>query len=316
MMLLQKIGAFFRLVRYPNLIFIALTQSLFYFIIEQSIFSEIEYATGSLLGTNDFFLLLLSSVAIAAGGYIINDYFDMDIDNVNKPHKLVIGKLISRRWAMLFHMLLSLIGLFLTAVVALHLNNIMLLVFNFVSVVLLLFYSTTFKKRLLVGNVIISLLTAWVVGVLFIAEIKFSDADYMLKNLAVIERLYKFTLIYAGFAFIVSLVREVVKDLEDIIGDKKYGCTTMPIVWGVNASKIYASIWLVVLIGALGAIFFYTIINTWNGLIPVLVIVLLSFLIFILFQIKKASTSKDFGKISSQVKLLMLIGILSMLLFI
>jgi 4-hydroxybenzoate polyprenyltransferase len=315
-MLLQKIGAFFRLVRYPNLIFIALTQSLFYFVIEQSIFSEIEYATGSLLGTNDFFLLLLSSVAIAAGGYIINDYFDMDIDNVNKPHKLVIGKLISRRWAMLFHMLLSLIGLFLTAVVALHLNNIMLLVFNFVSVVLLLFYSTTFKKRLLVGNVIISLLTAWVVGVLFIAEIKFSDADYMLKNLAVIERLYKFTLIYAGFAFIVSLVREVVKDLEDIIGDKKYGCTTMPIVWGVNASKIYASIWLVVLIGALGAIFFYTIINTWNGLIPVLVIVLLSFLMFILFQIKKASTSKDFGKISSQVKLLMLIGILSMLLFI
>ena len=177
-MLLQKIGAFFRLVRYPNLIFIALTQSLFYFIIEQSIFSEIEYATGPLLGTNDFFLLLLSSVAIAAGGYIINDYFDMDIDNINKPHKLVIGKLISRRWAMLFHMLLSLIGLFLTAVVALHLNNIMLLVFNFVSVVLLLFYSTTFKKRLLVGNVIISLLTAWVVGVLFIAEIKFSDADF------------------------------------------------------------------------------------------------------------------------------------------
>lgn len=315
-MLLQKIGAFFRLVRYPNLIFIALTQSLFYFIIEQSIFSEIEYATGPLLGTNDFFLLLLSSVAIAAGGYIINDYFDMDIDNVNKPHKLVIGKLISRRWAMLFHMLLSLIGLFLTAVVALHLNNIMLLVFNFVSVVLLLFYSTTFKKRLLVGNVIISLLTAWVVGVLFIAEIKFSDADYMFKNLAVIERLYKFTLIYASFAFIVSLVREVVKDLEDIIGDKKYGCTTMPIVWGVNASKIYASIWLVVLIGALGAIFFYTILNTWNRYIPILVIVLLLFLFFILFQIKKASASKDFGKISTQVKLLMLIGILSMLLFI
>ncbi|MEN9952749.1 MAG: hypothetical protein RLZZ520_1017 [Bacteroidota bacterium] len=315
-MLLQKFGAFFRLVRYPNLIFIALTQSLFYFIIEHRIFSEIEYAKGPLLGTNDFILLLLSSVAIAAGGYIINDYFDMDIDNVNKPHKMVIGKFMSRRWAMLLHMLLSLIGLFLTAVVALHLNNIMLLVFNFVSVVLLLFYSTTFKKRLLVGNVIISLLTAWVVGVLFIAEIKFSDVGYMLKNIAVIERLYKFTLIYAGFAFIVSLVREVVKDLEDIIGDKKYGCTTMPIVWGVNASKIYAATWVVVLIGALGAIFFYTIINTWNGLIPVLVIVLLSFLIFILFQIKKASTSKDFGKISSHVKVLMLIGILSMLLFI
>lgn len=315
-MLLQKIGAFFRLVRYPNLIFIALTQSLFYLIIEQNIFSETNGTLSPLLGSNDFILLLLSSVAIAAGGYIINDYFDMDIDNVNKPHKLVIGKIISRRWAMLFHMLLSLIGLFLTAVVALHLNNMMLLVFNFISVVLLLFYSTTFKKRLLVGNVIISLLTAWVVGVLFVAEIKFSDVGYMLKHVGVIERLYKFTLIYAGFAFVVSLVREVVKDLEDIIGDKKYGCTTMPIVWGINASKIYAAIWLVVLIGVLGAIFFYTIINTWNGFIPVLVIVLISFLIFILFQIKKATNSKDFGKISSQVKLLMLIGILSMLLFI
>lgn len=315
-MLLQKLGAFFRLVRYPNLIFIALTQSLFYFIIEHNIFIEIDYPSVPLLGTKDFVLLLLSSVAIAAGGYIINDYFDMDIDNVNKPQKLIIGKFISRRWAMLFHMLLSLVGLFLTAVVALHLNNIMLLVLNFVSVVLLLFYSTTFKKRLLVGNVIISLLTSWVVGVLFIAEIKFSDVDYMLKNITVIERLYKFTLIYAGFAFIVSLVREVVKDLEDIIGDKKYGCTTMPIVWGVNASKIYAAIWLVVLMGILGAIFFYAIINVWNGLIPILVIVLLSFLIFILYHIKKATTTRDFGKISSQVKLLMLIGILSMLLFI
>jgi 4-hydroxybenzoate polyprenyltransferase len=273
-------------------------------------------ASGPLLGANDFFLLLFSSIAIAAGGYIINDYFDMDIDNVNKPHKLVIGKFISRRWAMLFHMLLSLIGLFLTAIVALHLNNILLLVLNFVSVVLLLFYSTTFKKRLLVGNVIISLLTAWVVGVLFIAEIKFSDVGYMLKNIVIIERLYKFTLIYAGFAFVVSLVREVVKDLEDIIGDKKYGCTTMPIVWGVNASKIYAATWVVVLIGALGALFFYTIINAWNWLMPVLVIVLLMFLAIILIYIKKASTSKDFGKISSQVKLLMLIGILTMLLFI
>ncbi|MEY2811784.1 MAG: hypothetical protein RI991_779, partial [Bacteroidota bacterium] len=180
-MLLQKVAAFFRLIRYPNLIFIALTQSLFYFIIEKRIFSEINHSLLPQLSTNDFILLLFSSIVIAAGGYIINDYFDMDIDNVNKPHKLVIGKIISRRWAMLFHMLLSLIGLFLTAVVALHINNMLLLVFNFISVVLLLFYSTTFKKRLLIGNIIISLLTAWVVGVLFVAEIKIADVEFMLK---------------------------------------------------------------------------------------------------------------------------------------
>ncbi len=315
-MLLQKVAAFFRLIRYPNLIFIALTQSLFYFIIEKRIFSEINHSLLPQLSTNDFILLLFSSIVIAAGGYIINDYFDMDIDNVNKPHKLVIGKIISRRWAMLFHMLLSLIGLFLTAVVALHINNMLLLVFNFISVVLLLFYSTTFKKRLLIGNIIISLLTAWVVGVLFVAEIKIADVEFMLKNNVLIERLYKYTLMYAGFAFVVSLVREVIKDLEDIIGDKKYGCTTMPIVWGVNVSKIYAATWVVVLMGVLLSLFFYTIINSWSWLFSLMIIVLLVFLIVILVNIKKAATSKDFGKISNQVKLLMLIGILSMMLFI
>ena len=85
-------------------------------------------------------------------GYIINDYFDIDIDNVNKPERLIVGKLIKRRWAMLWHLVLSLAGLFLTAIVAMHLNNLLLLALNFLSVLLLLLYSSTFKKRLLIGN--------------------------------------------------------------------------------------------------------------------------------------------------------------------
>lgn len=315
-MYLQRVVAFFRLIRYPNLMFIALTQALFFFIIQKPAFAKSTNGLSPQLGDNDFLLLLISSVLIAAGGYIINDYFDMDIDNVNKPHKLVIGKVISRRWAMLLHMLLSVIGLFLTALVAIHINNVLLLVLNFFSVVLLLFYSTTFKKKLLIGNIIISLLTAWVVGVLFVAEIRFSDLGYMLNNNDVIQRLYKYTLVYAGFAFVVSLVREVIKDAEDIIGDKKYGCTTMPIVWGIHASKIYAATWLVVLMGLLISIFFYAIFNNWNWLVPICCSGLLLYLIFILFNIKKAVNSKDFANISNHIKMLMLVGILSILLFI
>lgn len=313
---LNSVSAFFRLIRYPNLIFIALTQTLFYFIIQKPAFLNNAKEIVPQLGDNDFYLLLISSVLIAAGGYIINDYFDMNIDNVNKPHKLVIGKLISRRWAMLLHMLLSVIGLFLTALVAIHINNVLLLVLNFLSVVLLLFYSTTFKKKLLIGNVIISLLTAWVVGVLFIAELKFTDLNDLWQNNSVIQRLYKYTLVYAGFAFVVSLVREVIKDAEDIVGDKKYGCTTMPIVWGINVAKIYAATWLVVLMGLLIAIFFYTIINNWTWLVSLICLVLIVYLIFILVKIKKAITTKDFAYISNQIKLLMLVGILSILLFI
>jgi 4-hydroxybenzoate polyprenyltransferase len=213
-------------------------------------------------------------------------------------------------------MLLSFFGLFLTALVAMQINNLLLLAFNFLSVVLLLFYSTTFKKKLLIGNVIISLLTAWVVGVLFVAELNFADVLYMRQHQVVLEKLYKYTAVYAGFAFMVSLVREVIKDLEDIIGDRRYGCTTMPIVWGVNPSKIYAGIWIVVLMGLLLSIFFYSILNEWFWLKSLLSIFLLNFLIVILINVKKAATSKDYASISKQIKLLMLMGILSILLFI
>ena len=311
----QKIGAFFRLIRYPNLIFIALTQCLFYFFIVIPTYKDANHDLPR-LGYYNFSLLLIASLVIAAAGYIINDYFDMDIDNVNKPDKLVIGKWINRRWAMLFHMLLSFFGLFLTALVAMQINNLLLLAFNFLSVVLLLFYSTTFKKKLLIGNVIISLLTAWVVGVLFVAELNLADVLYMRQHQVVLEKLYKYTAVYAGFAFMVSLVREVIKDLEDIIGDRRYGCTTMPIVWGVNPSKIYAGIWIVVLMGLLLSIFFYSILNEWFWLKSLLSILLLNFLIVILINIKKAATSKDYASISKQIKLLMLMGILSILLFI
>jgi 4-hydroxybenzoate polyprenyltransferase len=311
----QKIGAFFRLIRYPNLIFIALTQCLFYFFIVIPTYKDANHDLPR-LGYYNFSLLLIASLVIAAAGYIINDYFDMDIDNVNKPDKLVIGKWINRRWAMLFHMLLSFFGLFLTALVALQINNLLLLAFNFLSVVLLLFYSTTFKKKLLIGNVIISLLTAWVVGVLFVAELNFADVLYMRQHQVVLEKLYKYTAVYAGFAFIVSLVREVIKDLEDIVGDRRYGCTTMPIVWGVNPSKIYAGIWIVVLMGLLLSIFFYSILNEWFWLKSLLSIFLLNFLIVILINVNKAATSKDYASISKQIKLLMLMGILSILLFI
>ena len=311
----QKIGAFFRLIRYPNLIFIALTQCLFYFFIVIPTYKDANHDLPR-LGYYNFSLLLIASLVIAAAGYIINDYFDMDIDNVNKPDKLVIGKWINRRWAMLFHMLLSFFGLFLTALVAMQINNLLLLAFNFLSVVLLLFYSTTFKKKLLIGNVIISLLTAWVVGVLFVAELNFADVLYMRQHQVVLEKLYKYTAVYAGFAFMVSLVREVIKDLEDIIGDRRYGCTTMPIVWGVNPSKIYAGIWIVVLMGLLLSIFFYSILNEWFWLKSLLSIFLLNFLIVILINVKKAATAKDYASISKQIKLLMLMGILSILLFI
>src|SRR5689334_19350354 len=110
---MNLVSAFFRLVRWPNLFFIALTQALFYFCIY--------YPLYHVHNTKRLVLLILASVFIAAAGYIINDYFDLNIDRINKPGRIVIDKIINRRWAIIWHLLLSFLGVVLTALaVGLH----------------------------------------------------------------------------------------------------------------------------------------------------------------------------------------------------
>ncbi len=122
------------------------------------------------LTQSHFFILAADSICIAAAGYIINDYFDLNIDQVNKPEKLIIEKYIKRRWAIVFHVLLSFTGFILSCYVAWHINNIYLPFFNLLSILALWFYSTTFKKKILIGNVLVSFLTAWVILIITIAE--------------------------------------------------------------------------------------------------------------------------------------------------
>lgn len=308
--------SFLKLIRYPNLFFIALTQILFYFKIVLPVF-----AGDPLLSVVDFFLLMSASIAIAAAGYIINDYFDMDIDFINKPERMIIGRTVSRRWAMLLHMLMSLTGLFLTAIVSMHLGSLWLLFMNFLSVFLLLLYSSTFKKKLIIGNVIISLLTAWVIISLFVAAFKWNDLEYMNAKQSVLSTLYKYTIVYAAFAFVVSLIREVVKDAEDQIGDKQYGCTTMPIKWGETGTKIFLFVWIFVLAASLLSILvaqtlsiaLYDFFNfkTWGQ--SILLLILLLQLIMMVRKLKRASVPNDYSVISRDLKIFMLTGILTML---
>jgi len=274
-----------------------------------------------LLSMDDFFLLLMASISIAAAGYIINDYFDMDIDFINKPNRMIIGRSVSRRWAMLLHMLLSLIGLFLTAIVSMHLGSLWLLFMNFLSVFLLLLYSSTFKKKLIIGNVIISLLTAWVIISLFVSAFKWDDLQYLNAKQAVFSKLYRYTIAYAAFAFVVSLIREVVKDAEDQIGDKQYGCTTMPIKWGQAGTKIFLFVLIFVLtasllsilVGQSLSIVFFDFSNYKTWLQNFLLIILLVQLSVMVQKLRRASVPIDYSVISRELKLFMLTGILTML---
>lgn len=305
-------AAFLKLIRWPNLFFIVLTQFLFFYCVLPFVYRVNEVAGYHALSHNIFFLIVTASVFIAAGGYIINDYFDLNIDMVNKPSKLIIEKYIKRRWAILFHLFLSFAGFVISCYVGYKIRNIYIPFFNLVAIALLWFYSTTFKKKLLIGNVIISLLTAWVILVVTTAE--YTNANHV-NDVAVAARLLKLSFLYAGFAFIISLIREVIKDMEDINGDAKYHCQTMPIVWGIPVSKVFTGVWLIVLVGSIAALQFYVLqLGWWLSAFYSFILILLP-LLWVLKKLYGAQVSEDYHKLSTTVKLIMLTGILSMIFF-
>jgi 4-hydroxybenzoate polyprenyltransferase len=196
-------------------------------------------------------------------------------------------------------------------------TSFIIVIVNVLCTLLLWFYSTTFKKKLLSGNVIISLLTAWTVLVLYFATN--NTYNFIVKPppdiFAAMNRIFKFAVLYAGFAFIISLIREVVKDIEDMEGDAKYNCKTMPIVWGVPSSKVFAGVWLVVLIGALSIIQFYAFQLRWWLTSVYTLVMILAPLIWILRKLYIAQNSQQYHQLSSVIKLVMLSGIVSMLFF-
>ena len=310
---MKLIVAFFKLTRVLNLLFIILTQALFQYFIVVPMMSRNPHSPA--LPLHLFILLTLSSVLIAAAGYIINDYFDLNIDRINKPSRIVVEKVIKRRWAIIWHWILSFFGVMLGFYIGWKAHVFWLGFANMGCVIALWFYSTTFKKKLLAGNIIISLLTAWVVMVVgFVTHYRLiTDIPYYGAQNA--SKLLRYTFLYAGFAFIICMVREVIKDIEDMAGDAKYGCRTMPIVWGVHVAKVFAGTWLTVLTASLLIVFAYVLqLKWWLAAAYCLLFVIVP-LLYIIRKFFKAETTKDFNKLSGMIKVVMFTGILSMVFF-
>lgn len=316
---MKLLVAFLRLIRWPNLVFIAITQWLFYFFVVESL--QLEKTTISLINPSQhflFYLLMAASVLIAAAGYIINDYFDMHIDAINKPEKVVVDKVVKRRWAIIWHLVLSFAGVLLSFFISYKTGTWIIFFANIFCVLLLWFYSTTFKKKLLAGNIIIAALTAWVIVVVYFfagAAIINYNGWHMGNYSFDIKRLYKFTILYAGFAFIVSLIREVIKDLEDMHGDAKYHCKTMPIEWGVPATKVFTAVWIIVCCSALAIVQLYMWQSGWWGSAIYCIVLIIFPLVYILRELYKAVIPADYHRLSTFIKVVMLTGILSMIFF-
>jgi len=237
----------------------------------------------------------------------------LNIDEVNKPDKMVVDKVINRRWAIAWHFMLSGAGILLTVLALPFWSKWYLILANILCVVLLWLYSTNFKKSLLTGNIVISLLTAWTILIIFFSKFNLTDAFGAGDSNN--HKFFRLAILYAGFAFIISLIREAIKDMQDMAGDAKYGCRTMPIVWGVNATKVYVAVWLIVLIAALSILQVYVLQFKWWLLIAYCIPAIIFPLIVLLIKLRKSTSSNDFKKLSLLTKLIMFTGILSMAFF-
>ena len=192
-------------------------------------------------------LLIVSVVGIAAGGYVINDYFDVKIDRINRPDNLVVTRIISRDAAMNLFYGLTAVGVIAGTVVAWWAHSWTLLFTYIVIPGLLWFYSASYKRMFLVGNLVVAFASAIVPLLVAIA-----NADYLhhlyqnaLAYSPIVGELYVWTGGFAAFAFLLTWVRKIVKDIEDIEGDREMECRTLPIVWGDKVAKIIATILLV-----------------------------------------------------------------------
>ncbi|MBO9611949.1 MAG: geranylgeranylglycerol-phosphate geranylgeranyltransferase [Dyadobacter sp.] len=272
-----------RLVRMTNLVIVALTQYL-----TRILLIGPRHEWKSIVTDLDMFVLSLSTVCIAAAGYIINDYFDIKIDIVNKPERVVVGRYLKRRWAMGAHQVLNVVGAILGLVVSPY-----VFIINVFSITLLWFYSERYKRLPFIGNFIVSLLTGLT---LLILTVHYPANRHLV-------------LIYAVFSFFISLIREVVKDMEDIRGDEAHGCRTLPIIWGIRRTKTFLYSVIVVFVLTL----FVMARALHNNLLTLLFLLLLIPIALLTLRLYQADTRRDFKDISSLCKIIMLLGLITMI---
>jgi 4-hydroxybenzoate polyprenyltransferase len=299
---------FLRLIRYKNLLIIILTQYLMRWSIIKPILEAYEFKLQ--FSELNFFFLVMATVFITAAGYVINDYFDTKTDMVNRPETVIVGKLMNRRSAILLHVFLNTIGIGLGTYISFYIGMPLLsLVFIFITG-LLWFYSTTYKRQFLIGNVIVAILTAIVPLMVILFEIPLLNEEY---GLLIRELRSDFTHLilwvgaFALFAFLLTLIREIIKDIEDYEGDSAYGRQTLPIVLGVLNSKIIIITFLLTTLFSLVYVYF----RFLNDIITLayFALFLIFPLLFLLYKIIVAENKKDYHRASNLSKIIMLAGI-------
>ena len=303
--------SFLKLIRYKNLLMVLLTMVLTKYALLES-FLEKTY-----LSHFDFIILVLSVIFITAGGYIINDIYDTETDKINKPHKLFIDHKISKKNAYLGYYTSTCVGLILGIYISFS-KNLPYHSFYFVFTVILLFlYSKTIKQKLFIGNILVAFLCGLVIYLTYSFDFRINKKLFTNNsNIHSIHNLQYgifFVKFYVFFSFITTLIREIIKDIEDIDGDLKIKAKTLPIIIGRERASRVAFVF-----SALLFIFFIIILQFLKNNYLFLgygILLLILPQIYFMSKLWMAKSKKDFSKLSSFLKTIMLFGILSMLLF-
>ena len=306
--------AFLKLIRWPNLLLIVISMKLLLFFVISPVLGLPWLAGG--MNVLEFSLLVGATLFIAIGGYLINDFFDMNVDSVNKAGGNLVGGKFSVLFTQTFYWIFTITGVLMGVLLSYLLNQInYALVFLFVAG-LLWFYSEKYQCQPLVGNVVVAILSALSFGLVWLFEF-FALSNHaqlfteVQANFRLVNRL---VLIYMGFAFLVSLLREVVKDIEDFAGDDRFGCRTFPVVYGKTKARRLALI--IAIAGLLAAFWFqYYFFTASFNIVFVYFFIVDALFVANIFLLLKAKEKSDYSKLSILIKLLMLAGVLSMALF-
>ncbi len=238
---------YIKLIRPLNLLIIIATMYLFRLCLVTASPYKLFYVS-AVLSNAEFLLLVLATVFIAAGGYVINDIFDVDIDSVNKPQKVIISNQVSETDAYNFYKILCVLGVVCTLILTFMTKNFRLATLPVIVMVILNFYAHTFKKQLIVGNFMIALCTSFTILLIALFESSYkgelsANESYIRSGVAIAA------VMYGAFAFLTTFLRELIKDIEDMKGDEQYDAKTIPIVFGIKGCKadcLLANLFIVV----------------------------------------------------------------------
>ena len=297
----MTLGSFLQLVRWKNLVMLGLIQILFKYVYFPA------FSVDTALSNLNFAVLIFTTLIIAAAGYIINDIYDVEADKINKPTKVLVTRKITKKQANFLYNIFNAVGLLSGLYLAYTIDKLSFVAIFVITILLLKVYNSDFKKRPLVGNIVVSLLVSLsilIVGVFDIIPMVTEDND--------VNQYYAFRVLmdYAGFAFMFMLLREMVKDVEDVNGDKYMNMKTIPILLGRKRANYLIFILSFVPLLLITSYSFNSFSNVPFVLAYMLIVVLLPLLYF-MTKILYAQSKKDYIFASKLLKLIMLLGMFS-----